>query len=288
MENIQRPAGPVTITLISLIAMLCAPASAWAQVAEPRPGVGVDARGGAVVDPTKNVEDLVKAEKLRNDDLRIAQEKLFEAKLDAAARYNDLLSKHNQELREAAVQRLDAENKIRDAAAERLLIAEAKRIDAIRAVDVNAVAVANQRTSEQATALQTQTTASAEVLRNQVARSAEDLRALVQTTATTQLANQQQQFNAVISQIQAVSARVTTLEQSGAEGKGRQAPPDPVIATLLAEVRALRDAKSTTTGVDTGRSDVVGWIVGGLALLFMFVGAIIAVINTNRKPASSH
>lgn len=63
-----------------------------------KPGIGVDARGGAVIDPTKNVESLVRAleqttEKLRTadarrlDDLRIADEKLRAAD---ARRVDDL------------------------------------------------------------------------------------------------------------------------------------------------------------------------------------------------------
>jgi len=244
-------------------------------------GLPVDLNGLPARDPTKNVLDLVEAAIRRQDDLRAATEKQTRIQFEAAEKINDLRYKQTQELATALATKLADEAKLRADFSERLAIAEAKRIDAIRAVDVNAVAVSSQRTTEQATALQTQTTQSAEVLRNQVARSAEDLRALVQTTATTQLANQQQQFNAVIQQIQAVSARVTTLEQSGAEGKGRQAPPDPVIATLLQEVRSLRDAKNTGTGVDTGRSDVIGWIVAALMLAIAAIGFI---MNLVRKP----
>lgn len=55
-----------------------------------------------------------------------------------------------------------------------LSIAEAKRIDAIRSVDVAAIETANNRATEQA-----------KVLANQVAASAETLRTLVSGTATT-------------------------------------------------------------------------------------------------------
>src|SRR6185312_9446654 len=40
---------------------------------EQRPGIGVDSRGGQVIDPTKNVLDLVEASIKRQDDLRDAE-----------------------------------------------------------------------------------------------------------------------------------------------------------------------------------------------------------------------
>ena len=80
--------------------------------------------------------------------------------------------------------------------------AEAKRIDAIRAVDVNAVSVANERA-----------TAQAAVLANQVALSAETLRALVASTASTQAT----QLNQLTAQL---IDRISLLEKSQYENKG--------------------------------------------------------------------
>lgn len=40
---------------------------------EQRPGIGVDSKGSAVIDPTKNVLDLVEASIKRQDDLRDAE-----------------------------------------------------------------------------------------------------------------------------------------------------------------------------------------------------------------------
>jgi hypothetical protein len=168
-----------------------------------------------------------------------------------------------------------------------MAVAEAKRIDAIRAVDVNAVAVANQRTSEQATALQTQTTASAEVLRNQVARSAEDLRALVATTAATALNNQQQQFAGISSQISVLSTRITTLEQAGSEGRGKATFQDPAISALTAQVAALASKQTQTTSAEQGRSDIIGWIVGGIGMLIAFLGMIAAFMRLRQAPAAA-
>lgn len=104
-----------------------------------RPGEGVDSRGGPVVDPTKNVLDLVGAAVDRLDDLR------------------DMEAKHFRELLE-----------LRAAHYEDLRRAEASRIDAIRAVDAQNVARAAEVATAQAAVLAQQLTANAEQARAQV------------------------------------------------------------------------------------------------------------------------
>jgi hypothetical protein len=48
-----------------------------------RPGVGVDSRGGAVIDPTKNVLDLVRAESTRQNDMRDALKEMVLVQVSA-------------------------------------------------------------------------------------------------------------------------------------------------------------------------------------------------------------
>jgi hypothetical protein len=103
-------------------------------------GLGVDRSGGPVVDPTKNVTNVLEAAVQRLDDLRAAE----------VRRVNDL-----------AEQRHEYDNLLREA--------EAKRIDAIRAVDVAAVQRAAEVSAAQAQTLATQVAVSAEALRGQVA-----------------------------------------------------------------------------------------------------------------------
>ena len=107
------------------------------------PGPGVDRHGTPVVDPTRNVLDLVAAAIERQDDLR------------------ELEAKH---LRELADLRALYDAKLREA--------ETARIDAIRAVDVGAVNRAAEVSATQAQTLATQVTVSAETLRTQVAAAA--------------------------------------------------------------------------------------------------------------------
>jgi hypothetical protein len=237
----------MTSRIIHILAMvaLLAPISALAQ--SDRPGAGVDARGLPAFDPSENVKALSEAANKRQDDLRAAAEKYMQAQIEAAQRINEL----------RAI-KLDDEAKLRAEYAAALAMAEAKRIDAIRAVDVNAVAVASQRASDQAT-----------VLATQVAQSAEALRALVATTAATVAASQQQLANTL-------SARLTTLEQAGYTSQGKQTVSDPAFISLQSDVRALTASRSDIAGVVAGRSDVIGWIAFGIMALIAAAAAFAA------------
>jgi hypothetical protein len=99
----------------------------------------VDRQGNQVIDPTKNVDALVRAAIQRQDDLRVTE------------------SSHIRELMS-----------IRASYEEKLRTQESARIDAIRQVDVSAVARAAEVSAAQASTLATQQQASADALRNQV------------------------------------------------------------------------------------------------------------------------
>lgn len=103
----------------------------------------VDAEGHAVLDPTKNVMDLVSAAIRRQDDLRSVE------------------SRHSKEIME-----------LHAMYTEKLRLAETNRIDAIRAVDVGAVNRAAEVSTQQATTLAAQVVISAETLRTQVTAAA--------------------------------------------------------------------------------------------------------------------
>ncbi len=91
-------------------------------------------------DPTENVKNLTEASTKRLDDLR-------DAEIRHTREVNELRTGYEALLREA----------------------EAKRIDAIRAVDIAAVQRAAEVSATQASTLASQVLASAETLRNQVA-----------------------------------------------------------------------------------------------------------------------
>jgi len=304
------------IRVAILFAALWISAQAQAQGAQEnkildavsRPGIATDSRGGAVIDPTKNVEDLVRAEMKRQDDLRDAAKQLFDAKLELEGRLSEQRSKFDRELLKAAVERLDEQAKLRAEFASTIATTEKGRVDAIRLVDKNAVDVATAQAVATATALAKTVQDSAAVLSTQGTRQAEDLRTLVATTAAEQSRNLQQQFTAL-------TTRISALEQAGAEGKGRQLPPDPIIVSLMAQVTALAQAgsegrgkaalqdpaisaltaqvaallqaRTNQTGTEQGRSDIIGWIVGGIGMLIAFLGMIAAFMRLRQAPAAA-
>jgi len=191
-------------------------------------GLGVDKAGNPVIDPTKNVLDLVAAESRRQDDLRLAAEKLSDVKHEHAKELIELNANNSRELRAA----------------------ETKRLDAIRAVDVAAAALDKERA-----------TAAAATLANQVATSAETLRALVATTATTAA-------TAASAVTGPLAERISSLERASYEGSGKAAVADPQMAKMIAAVEALTISTANKSGQGTGMEKLYGWIAAAAVLLF--------------------
>jgi hypothetical protein len=208
-------------------------------------------------DPTINVQNLLRAAVIRVDDLRDAETRRVNQKIESERiRINQ---QHDAEQR-----RVDEKMSLIEKYERLLQQAEAKRIDAIRVVDVNAVSVANERAAAQAT-----------VLANQVSASADTLRALVATTASTVA----QQLAQVTGQL---SDRLAVVERSNYEGKGRESYADPVLAQLIIEVKGLREAQSTGAGKGAGLQS--GWLIalGALGGIGTIAG-IIAIIAELMK-----
>lgn len=110
--------------VVVAVLAFCSPAAA--QEAMPRPGIGVDARGGAVVDPTENVKALNAAEAKRQDDLRNLEIRLQNALRDAETRRTDQLAKQKQDFDLELARILKANND----ASTLLLAAQVKELKA--------------------------------------------------------------------------------------------------------------------------------------------------------------
>jgi hypothetical protein len=136
------------------------------------PGPGVDVQGHPVKDPTENVLDIVDAAVKRLDDnLDSAVKRLDDLRTAEEKRRDDL--DRQAEHYEGRIQRMaDANTTERQAFNQQLRSAETARIDAIRAVDVNAVSRAAEVSAQQAATLAVQVQTSAETLRGQVAAAA--------------------------------------------------------------------------------------------------------------------
>lgn len=199
-------------------------------------GRAVDAMGNPAIDPTQNVLQLVDAAVNRVNDLRESD------------------SKWLQLLQTSAEHRIDDEMKLRAEFGDKLSAAESKRIDAIRAVDVGAVAVASERAAAQAT-----------VLANQVVTSADALRSLVATTATAMAA----QYQNMTTQF---TDRLSLLEKTQYENKGKTGQTDPIFQELITEVKSLRDSRETSNGKVKGISTSWAILMGAVVLVSLLLG----------------
>lgn len=223
-------------------------------------------------DPTANVLDLVQSAIKRLDDLRDADGVRYaEQGSMRVQRMTELMEFHRQ-FDESQIEHVEATAALRAEYAERLAIAEAKRIDAIRAVDVNAVSVASQRASDQATVLATQVASSAEALRSLVATTAAAVAQSQQTLATS-LAQSQQNLATTLSD------RLTKLEQAQSEAKGRTSYMDPERAEMIIELKSLRESRASSTGKGLGMGQLVGIIVGSVAFISTLLGIVVVVMR---------
>jgi len=201
---------------------------------------GFDSSGKpAYVDPTANVVALNEASVKRMDDLMSAESRRVSEHLAWQEKFLALQADH---LRDA--------EEIRAHYHDQLAAAESKRIDAIRAVDVNNVAVASERASAQAT-----------VLANQFTQTSESLRTLIGQTAAS------------------LMDRLSKVEQAQYEGKGRQAFTDPRIEELMSRVEGLSVMGATGAGKGQGMNALWAYIVAGVSILFGFGGLVMALLK---------
>jgi len=202
-------------------------------------GIGVDVYGGPVVDPTANVRHEVEQAILRVDDMMELRAQLADEKIQRMER---------------EWVHLDRLQEMRGIYEEKLRQAEAARLDSIRQVDredVNKTATLNMSAIH---TLQTQTITMAETLRTQVAN-----------TATT-LANQLAQLFAESNK------RVSALELTSSEGRGKQAVADPAMERLAAMVEKLAQFQQAGAGKSEGLH--MGWVLIGGAIS-MVVGLLL-------------
>lgn len=200
-------------------------------------GLGVDAGGGPVVDPTANVIALSKAATERQDDLREEFIKYVEAGLQHVKEMVALRAEHAKELRT-----LESEN------SETLRRAEAARLDSIRQVDREDVNKTAAQVLNSVQTLATTTTTTAETLRNQVATTA--------LQAATQRAQDQAETN----------KRLSAVELALSEGKGKQTVADPALVALAANVERLANAQAGGAGRGEGADRLWRYIAAGLGV----------------------
>jgi len=114
-------------------------------------GIGVDSLGGQVIDPTKNVEDLVKALEVTNEKLRIADaRRLEDVRVADGKRIDDLREADRIRLNELATQKREYDKQIFDIQTVQvkttsdLISAQLSKETASLANQINAATVQNQ------------------------------------------------------------------------------------------------------------------------------------------------
>jgi hypothetical protein len=206
-------------------------------------GMGVDALGGPVIDPTENVIALVKADARRQDDLRQAAKELTDAKVAQQKEIGDLRAAHAEVLA-----------RVREEHQEKMATAESGRLNSIRQVDREEVAKTAVAANLAITTLAKQTTDLQTTLQKQV--------------ADTAVAVEQRQSASYSD----TNKRLSAVELALSEGKGKQQVVDPQVTEMLVEMRALRQAQATGAGKTEGLSDSAKLFVGVLAVITTLLG----------------
>ena len=200
-------------------------------------------RSTPVIDPSKNVDDLVNAANRRmddvlavtiqrQDDLRVAERHHSREVLELRAQLGEKGEECLKEMADLRAQHVD-----------QLRRAETERLDAIRRVDVDAVQRAAEVQATQAGALATQVTTSAETLRASVAAAA--------TAAQISLA----------AALEPLQKAIDDLRRSQYQEQGQK--------TQVVETQA----KGSSTGL------WVGLAISSFVLLLVLIGTAAAVIT---------
>jgi len=229
-------------------------------------GRSVDAYGSPSVDPSENVKALSEAASRRQDDLRDASERLTELRVSALEQLLKLRAECIKEVSDVDIRRINEQLSLRAQYDERLASAEAKRLDAARAVDIAAVSTAAQRASDQASVLQSQVLTSADTLRQLVATTAAATSAALQQVVTT------------------LAERIASLERAQYQSQGRSALADPAFTELLSEVKGLRDSRSMVTGTGQGIDKTWGIVAVVVTIALAATGAFVT-LNRGATPA---
>jgi len=224
------------------------------------PGKGVNSRGGPVVDPTANVLALSEASNKRQDDLRGAFNELQDEKIKRLEDAN----RHLQQVSDIRSSHQDSIGRLREEYQEKIAHAESGRLDSIRQVDREEVAKTAVSANTAITTLAKQTTDLATTLQKTVADTAQ----AAETRNSTQYTD--------------VNKRLSALELSSSEGKGKQAIVDPQMDKLTALVEMMARNQAVGSGKTEGIDKT--WGIVAVIVTIVISGAI-AFVAMNRSPA---
>lgn len=197
------------------------------------------------VDPSENVKALSEAANKRQDDLRQANKELTDAKLSHLKEIAEIRAGYQEEIGAA-----------REEYQEKVSKAESGRLDSIRQVDREEVA---------------KTAVAANTAIATLAKQTNDLAAtLAKTVADTAAAAEARNS----AQYSDTNKRLSALELSSSEGKGRSIVVDPQMDKLTLLVETLARNQATGTGKSEGIS--TSWaIIVAVAMMVLGAGYVI-------------
>jgi len=232
-------------------------------------GLGVDAEGGPVIDPTRNVLDLVEAANNRQDDLRAANNLYLEARLQAQENIAKLHVEYAKEIRAAATAATAALATTTTNSAEVLRSALTQTAQTIAGQTSATVSTINDRLNfverslaegrgKQAVADPMMSELVAEMRELTRQRASESGKTAVTDPALVQLAREVREL---------VTARAS-------EG-GRAAVADPALIALLEEVHRNSATLAANAGQRTGYSNLWGVVVSAAG----FIATLLAILG---------
>ena len=201
-------------------------------------GPATDRNNQPVIDPTANVLDLVEAAIKRIDDIR------------------EVETRRVDDLRESFLKHIEVVSMIRAHYEDELRVSESKRIDAVRTVDVAAVAAAASAAETRATALAQQVSASAEAMRNQVAAAAQAASTAL-TAALEPIQKDVADLRRVQYEQQGQRANIEDRRATWTAGQGMVVAAILVVTAILAIYAAIHRGASSTPTPSGGTSAVV-------------------------------
>ncbi len=233
-------------------------------------GIGVDSSGGPLVDPTKNVLDLVEARgvaaaNLRKSDKEIVKISIKNLRKDLRGRNKHILAIIQLRAEfQSEVVKLQAEH--RTAMAK----AEADRLNSIRQVDREEVAKTAVAANTAITTLASTTLNMADTLRKEVANTA---------------IAQENRFGTFVND---VTKRLSAIELSQSEGKGKGARDEPAFERMSSLVEKFVANQQTTTGKSEGFSSSWAILIGavGMILSLIAIGSFLARSMTPAPAAT--
>lgn len=222
-----------------------------------RPGVGVDALGGPVVDPTKNVLDLVKAESKYQDSMREA--------------LKDQLTAGHQDLKE----QLRVTHEFMSAFQNAQVAAESRRIDQLAQTrqefqntirDMLAESVRTTSTLVSTQLVQIQATFDTRVSK-------------LEAGAFTQAGKQSVADPALADAMTRVMSTLNTYKSETDQLIARMtASQIEQTAKLTAQIQGMGSAAQTQLGTRMGQGQVIAWIIGAAMLMAAIATPLIAFL----------